>query len=394
MSQSIASSSEVISSREARPRKVMSVFGTRPEIVKFGPVIQELERRPEFRAINVCTSQHTDLAVPFLERFGLRIDHDLNVMRPGQPLNALSARVLEGLENVLAAEQPDFVLVQGDTTSALAGALAAFHRRIPVGHIEAGLRSGDPNSPFPEEMNRILIDQVSTLFFAATERNRENLLRMGVAREKIVVTGNPVIDALLQVLESPGDTAKVDKILSQTEGTRRIVLTAHRRENFDGRMAGYFSVLADFLRKHRDVSLIFPVHPNPRVREFTSQYLAGVERVYLVDPLPYPDFVRLLSRAWLIVSDSGGVQEEAPTLRVPLLVIRNNTERPEAMECGAARLIGENPEALGPHLDEAYRDDAWRNRVSRVVNPFGDGQSSRRIADAVARHFAPESVLP
>ncbi len=367
---------------------ILSIFGTRPEIVKFAPVLQELERRPEFRAINVCTSQHTDLAAPFLQEFNLRIDHDLNVMRPGQALNRLLSRILDGLEDVLETEQPDFVLVQGDTTSALAGAISAFHRQIPVGHIEAGLRSGNPNSPFPEEMNRVLIDQMATSFYAATERNRETLIGAGANADQVFVTGNPVVDALLQVAGGDRNSPAADEIIAKTAKTKPIVLTAHRRENFGGRMAGYFTVLADFLREHDDVSLIFPVHPNPNVRTFTEQHFEGVDRVHLIDPMPYPEFVRLLSHAWLIVSDSGGVQEEAPTLKKPLLIIRENTERPEAIECGTARLIGEEPEKLAHHLHDVYADDAWRTSVQQAKNPFGDGKAAQRIADAILAHFS------
>ena len=375
-------------SSDSEAHKVMSVFGTRPEIIKFAPVLQELERRSEFSTINVCTSQHTDLAAPFLKQFDLRVDYDLNTMRPGQSLTRLLARILDALEDILEAEKPDFLLVQGDTTSSLAGALAAFQRQIPVGHIEAGLRSGDLNSPFPEEMNRVLIDQMATSYYAATDRNRETLLRDGIDSDQIFLTGNPVIDALTQVLQSTDNSKVIEEVIDRTEGAKRIVLTAHRRENFDGRMAGYFQVLADFLREKSDVSLVFPVHPNPRVREFTEEYFEGVERVHLIDPLPYPDFVKLLSRAWIIVSDSGGVQEEAPTLQKPLLIIRDNTERPEAIECGAAKLIGEKPSALARHLKEAYSDSSWTEHVQRIDNPFGDGLASRRIADAIWAHFS------
>ncbi len=368
----------------ANQAKVLSVFGTRPEIIKFAPVIQELNRRSGFEPVNVCTSQHTDLAAPFLAGFGIEVHHDLQVMRPGQPLNLLCSRILGAVDEILAKEEPDFVLVQGDTSSAMAGALAAFQRGIPVGHIEAGLRSGDLRSPFPEEMNRQVIGRMATVHFAATERNREALLGEGIEPSSIRVTGNPVIDALMQVKASVKPGADLARILEETEGTRRLVLTAHRRENFAERMPGYFEVLRRFLEAHDDTSLLFPVHPNPNVQRIAREHLEGVERVHLMSPLAYPDFLQLLSSAWMIVSDSGGIQEEAPSLRRPLLIIRENTERPEAVECGAARLIGEDPENLARELDEANAGAAWVERLATLRNPFGDGQSRIRIVDGIA----------
>ncbi len=369
--------------------RVACVFGTRPEIIKFAPVIQELRRRDDLTPLNICTSQHTDLALPFLKGFGLEVHHDLQVMRPGQSLNVLASRVLAGLDAVLEQEKPDFLLVQGDTTSAVAGAMAAFQRGIPVGHIEAGLRSGDLHSPFPEEMNRQLISRLATAHFAATDRNREALLSEGVACDSIYVTGNPIVDALQQVLADAVD-GENHPIVKATEGTRRIVLTAHRRENFASNLEGYFLVLRDFVERHPDVSLIFPVHPNPNVRALAARHLEGRERIHLLEPMPYPGFMRLLSRAWLIVSDSGGIQEEAPTLGVPLLVIRENTERPESIECGAARLIGEDPRVLAQHLELLVSPGHGEN--PKVANPFGDGKSAARIADAVTAVLAAQTL--
>ncbi|MFT5467164.1 MAG: UDP-N-acetylglucosamine 2-epimerase (non-hydrolyzing) [Verrucomicrobiales bacterium] len=369
--------------------KVLSVFGTRPEIIKFAPVLGELEESwPGLSTVNVCTSQHTDLAAPFLSEFNIRVDYDLDIMRPGQHLNQLLGRLIQAVDEVLEKEQPDFVLVQGDTSSALSGATAAFQRQIPVGHIEAGLRSGNPLSPFPEEMNRMLIGQMAQAHFAATERNRKTLLDEGIDPDGIFLTGNPVVDAVTKMTSRETESEALQQLLAATDGSKRIILTAHRRENFAGAMAGYFEVLRDFLARHEDVSLIFPVHPNPNVRRITEEHLAGLDQVHLVDPMPYPEFIRLLSHAWLIVSDSGGIQEEAPTLRKPLLVIRENTERPESVECGAAKLIGEEPEALARHLDSAYDDTGWRERLNEVVNPFGDGNSRRRIASAISKFLA------
>ncbi|MEM7010046.1 MAG: UDP-N-acetylglucosamine 2-epimerase (non-hydrolyzing) [Verrucomicrobiota bacterium] len=373
---------------ELKTGKVMSVFGTRPEIIKFAPILSEMEEWANLSTVNVCTSQHTDLAAPFLAEFDIRVDYDLNMMRPGQHLNQLLGRTIQAIDEVIDREQPDFLLVQGDTTSALAGATSAFQRQIPVGHIEAGLRSGNINSPFPEEMNRVLIGQMASAHFAATERNRMTLINEGVDHDEIFLTGNPVVDAVTKMVSRDSDSEQIQQLLAATDGSKRIVLTAHRRENFAGAMAGYFEVIRDFLNKHDDASLIFPVHPNPNVRKITEEHLAGLDQVHLVDPMPYPEFIRLLSHAWLIVSDSGGIQEEAPTLCKPLLVIRENTERPESVECGAAKLIGEDPESLARHLDIAYDDNAWTQRLSEVVNPFGDGKTRRRIASAISKLIA------
>lgn len=369
--------------------KVMIVFGTRPEVIKLAPVIWELERRSDrFEPIVVTSAQHTDLLYPFIEHFGLRIDYDLRVMTPGQTPSEVCARVLNGLDAVLAEMQPDLLVVQGDTTTAMAAGLAAFHRRIPVGHVEAGLRSGNALSPFPEEMNRRLITQVGRLHFAATSHNVSNLHREGVPDSYIVLTGNPVVDALHRVLNKGEASPAIQSSLAELEGTKLIVLTTHRRESFGPVMTGNLEVLRIFVEQHPDVSLVFPVHPNPSVRSPTERVLKGKARVHLLEPLGYFDFIHLLSRAWLVVSDSGGVQEESPSLGVPLLVIREHTERPEALETGVARLVGGSPARLAEMLEEVYRDDTWLLQVRETENPFGHGDSGIRIADAIEAYFA------
>jgi len=362
----------------------MSIFGTRPEIIKFAPVVHQLAASPGLSPINVCTSQHTDLAAPLLEFFNIQIHHDLGIMRPGQSLNALAGRMLVALDEILCKESPDMVLVQGDTTTSFAGAMTAFQRHIPVGHIEAGLRSGDRNSPFPEEMNRRLISQMATLHFAACRQNRQALLAEGVPSDNIVVTGNPVIDTLTGILKTGTPSSVAIELLQRVRGTLPIVMTAHRRENFDGRLQGYFQVMREFVAANPGHSLIFPVHPNPTVRAAASEILGGLDRIHLIDPLPYQDFVHLLSNAWLLVSDSGGIQEEAPSLGKPLLVMRENTERPEAVACGVARLVGEDPASLRTHLARALDDDPWFAHCRNAKNPFGDGKASRRIAQSIA----------
>jgi UDP-N-acetylglucosamine 2-epimerase (non-hydrolysing) len=365
--------------RPDRLWKVLTIFGTRPEVIKLAPVLRQLAATPEVRSRTVCTGQHADLLTPFLELFDLRPAHNLRLMQPGQTPTQLCGRALAALDPMLAAEQPDCVLVQGDTTTALAGALASFHRRIPVGHVEAGLRSGDPLSPFPEEMNRRLISRLAMYHFTATPRNRDTLLAEGIRPERVFLTGNPVVDALQDILARDVLSPALRQLLAATEGRKRIALTTHRRESFGEVLADNLAVLRDFVAEHEDVVLIFPVHLNPQVRGPAGDLLTARPRIHLLPPLDYCDFIGLLARSWLIVSDSGGVQEEAPTLGVPLLVLRRNTERPEAVECGSARLA-ETPETLRALLNEAHRGGS---RQHRVPNPFGAGDSGRRIVAAL-----------
>ena len=380
--------------RRGDPIKVLSIFGTRPELIKLAPVLAELDRRAEqFRVVNVLTSQHTDLLEPFQRFFSVQIDHDLAAMSPGAGLNELCARVMAPLDPILSAESPDLVLVQGDTTSAMAGALAARYRRIPVGHVEAGLRSNDLGSPFPEEINRRMLSLLATYHFAATQRNVENLLREGVPPERIALTGNPVVDALCSVIESWRPSPEIRDLLSGLRAKRIIALTTHRRESFGARMKGNLEVLRRFVDKHADVVLVFPVHPNPAVRAVTREILSDQPRIMLVDPLNYPDFLHLLKSAWLVVSDSGGVQEEVPTLGTGMLILRDNTERPEAVECGVARLVGGRPERLAQMLDDVDADPSWLESVKQVGNPFGRGDSAVRIADAIGGYFGLD-ILP
>lgn len=367
-----------------RPPKVMLLFGTRPEAIKLAPVFRGLETwRELLRTVTVCSGQHTDLLYPLLPSLGVRVDHDLSVMRPGQSLNRVCARVLTSLDDLLAREMPDMVVVQGDTTTAFAGALAAFQRGIPVGHVEAGLRSGDRHSPFPEEANRRLITGLATYHFAATTRNRDQLVAEGVNWRQVFVTGNPVVDSLRSIAADASPAPALHSLLERTRGSRRIILTTHRRESFGGVMKENLRVLRRFVRDHEDVSLIFPVHPNPEVVSVAGEVLAGRGRVHLTGPLDYRDFITLLSHAWLIVSDSGGVQEEAPTLGKPLLILRENTERPEAVEAGVARLVGARPRRLAEMLEEAYAEGSWAAGVRPADNPFGRGDSGEQIARIV-----------
>lgn len=376
----------------------MTVLGTRPEAIKLAPVVTELSRqRGRFRSVLVSSGQHVELLAPLVALFGLTVDHDLAVMRPGQHLNQLFARVVDSLDPVLDAVRPDALLVQGDTTTAAAAALAAFHRRIPVGHVEAGLRTDDPNSPFPEEMNRRLITRLARWHFAGTRRNVAALRREGVPREGIALTGNPVVDAMEWLGSRGPQSDRVADLLARTNGLKRITLTTHRRESFESALEANLRVLRAFVERHPDTALIFPMHPNPVVREKASAALAGAERVFLTDPFDYPDFIALLRNSWLIASDSGGVQEEAPSLGVPLLVLRQSTERPEAVECGAATLAP-TADILADALNAAYWNGGRHGASGRAgdragdcagrPNPFGDGRAARRIAAVLFRELS------
>jgi len=374
-------------------KTIVTLFGTRPEIIKLAPVIWALERQPaRWRSLHVCSSQHTDLLAPFARDLGVRIDRDLAVMTAGQAPGAVLARVVTGLEPLLAAERPDLVLVQGDTTTAIAGALAAFYARIPVGHVEAGLRTGDRQSPFPEEMNRRLITRVADFHFAATARNVAALRAEGVPHERLALTGNPVVDALRWIVARAKPSPALTGLLDSLADRRVIALTTHRRENFGEIMTGHLRALRRFVTRHPEVALVFPVHPNPAVRAVAEAELSGAERIHCIEPLDYADFLTLLARAWLVASDSGGVQEEAPSLGKPVLVLRDTTERPEVLECGVGRLVGHSGERLEALLEEALHDEAWFAAAQRVQSPFGSGDAGERIAAAIAGWLEPETA--
>jgi UDP-N-acetylglucosamine 2-epimerase (non-hydrolysing) len=375
---------EMFKSSDKSPCKILVLFGTRPEAIKLAPVIYELKKSARFQTVVVSSSQHTDLLAPFLKIFNLETDYDLHVMTANQTPNQVCAKVLSALDAILEKETPDVILVQGDTTTAFAGAFAAFNRKIKIGHVEAGLRSGNPLSPFPEELNRRLISQIATFHFAATVKNEGNLLAENVDRNQISVTGNTVVDALHYILKNHRPSQKIKNLIEETNRLKRILLTTHRRESFGEAMSENLKVFSRFVEKQKDVCLIFPVHPNPNVRNVTNKILANRERIFLLEPLDYVDFVALLKNAWLITSDSGGVQEEAPSLGKPLLVLRKNTERPEAIEAGIAKLVGDNLKEL---LQENYADETWINSVKQIENPFGDGEAAKRIVKVLEREF-------
>jgi UDP-N-acetylglucosamine 2-epimerase (non-hydrolysing) len=362
-------------------RTVVCVVGTRPEAVKMAPVVLRLRREGSGIACRVVTTgQHRELLERALADFGLAPDRDLAVMRPGQGLAALTARALVALDRALEAERPDLVLAVGDTTTVLCAALACFYRRVPFGHVEAGLRTGAA-TPFPEEKNRALAGRLAELHFCPTAAARRNLLREGVAPAAIHLTGNTVIDALHLA-------ARRDVPPPIAPATRRYLLvTSHRRENWGEPLAQVCAALRDLVERREDLSVVFPVHPNPRVREVVNRGLAGLERVHLIEPAGYPEFVALMKGAFLVLTDSGGVQEEAPALGKPVLVLREETERPEAVAAGTARVVGPHRGAIVAAVAELCdRPDAYA-RLARAVNPFGDGRAAERVARVVSRRL-------
>ena len=370
--------------RPAVKPKVLFVFGTRPEVIKLAPIIREMRCNPAMTGVRLLSSgQHTDLLRPLLGLFDIWPDFDLQVMRSGQSPNEVCARVLEGMGPVIREEAPDLIVVQGDTTTALAAAISGFHYKVPIAHVEAGLRTGDPLSPFPEEMNRRLITRLAKYHFAATVGNRAQLLAEGVAPENIFVTGNPVVDSLHYIVKHSAPSDWVGKLLRKVGDRKLIVLTTHRRENFGETIRQNLREIRKFVEAHEDVSLIFAVHPNPNVVQAAKAELDSHPRVHLIKPLGYADFIQLISHAWLLVSDSGGIQEEAPSLVKPLFVLRNNTERPEAIEAGTAFLVSDKPGRLATMLEAAYNRAPWLERVERVRNPFGDGKAAERISKLI-----------
>ncbi len=366
--------------------KLLFVLGTRPEAIKLAPVIREMSARPEFECKICATGQHRDILAQFLELFELRPDWNLDVMRPDQDLQYLTGAVLSGMSGILKNWRPDRVIVQGDTTSAFAGALAAFYQQIPVAHVEAGLRTGNIYSPWPEEANRLLVGRLADLHFAPTLRASEALLREGVPKENIVVTGNTGIDALLWVAgrldTSPKMRALAEVIRSRrspgVNGQRLILLTGHRRESFDGGLARIASAIGRIAMRP-DVTIVFPVHPNPNVRQAFAP-LIGLKNIHLIEPVDYPELVYLLKRCHFVVTDSGGIQEEAPSFGKPVLVTRETTERPEAMELGLAKLVGTDEQLLYEAMCALLDDPAVYQKMGRAANPYGDGHASVRIA--------------
>lgn len=362
--------------------KILVLFGTRPEAIKLAPVILELKKAPHFETVVVSSGQHKEFLRPVLKVFGIEPDRDLEVMRENQTPNMVLADTVSKLDSILESEAPDLVLVQGATSTALAGALAGFNRDIAVGHVEAGLRTGDLRCPFPEEMNRRLITQAATFHFAPTAENRQNLLKESVSDKQIFVTGNTVVDAI-KIARRTAPSGQVEKVLEMTEGKKRIVLTMHRRESFRKRMTEYLTEIGEFVEKHEEVALIFPVHLNPAARKIATDILAERDRILLLEPLHYPDFLHLMENSWLILTDSGGIIDEAPSIGRPVLILQPKTERVEAVMCGIARLAGPGPEPFRDVLENTYVADSWINSLKPMQNPFGAGDSAGRIVEVL-----------
>ena len=355
--------------------KVLSVFGTRPEAIKMAPVVRALEAAEGFESRVCVTAQHREMLDQVLELFELTPDHDLDLMQPGQNLAGLTARILTGLRPVLLEEKPDVVLVHGDTTTTLATTLGAFYEGIPVGHVEAGLRTGDLTAPFPEEANRVLADKLCSHWFAPTEQSRANLLREGLGPEGVVVTGNTVIDALLWVR---------DKVVQQgDDAQRRVLITGHRRENHGQGFLNICSAIATLAKRFPQVLFTYPVHLNPKVQEPVYRLLGGLDNVELIAPQDYAPFVRLMASSTLVLTDSGGIQEEAPSLGKPVLVMRETTERPEGVDAGTVRLVGTDVERIVDSVTQLLTDEAAYQAMSHAHNPYGDGSASERIVEAL-----------
>lgn len=351
------------------------------------PVVKEIEKHPELKSVVCVTAQHRQMLDQVLDLFRITPDYDLNIMKQGQTLQDITTEVLLGLKPVLEKERPDLVLVHGDTTTTFAGALAAYYARIPVGHVEAGLRTGDKFSPYPEEMNRRLTGVLCDWHFAPTALARENLLKENVRPERILVTGNTVIDAL-QMTVQKGFVFQDKDLQKVLEGGRRIiVMTTHRRENWGEPLRQVYRALKDVLAKHPDILVVFPVHKNPVVRQVVEQELAGLGQVVLVEPLDYEPFANLMNRSHLILTDSGGIQEEAPSLGKPVLVVRNTTERPEAVAAGTVKLTGTDYDRVYRELALLLDDQDYYRAMAEAVNPYGDGLASRRIVGQIMRNL-------
>lgn len=363
--------------------KVMSIFGTRPDSIKMAPVIKELSARDEIESIVCVTAQHRQMLDSVLKIFAIKPDYDLNLMKHGQTLSDITAGVLQGIEDVLKTAQPDIVLVHGDTTTAFAAALAAFYQRIAIGHVEAGLRTYQKYSPFPEEMNRRFVGCMADLNFSPTEASRSNLLAEGVPEERIVVTGNTSIDALQTTIKDEFD----NELLQWAQGSRLIVLTSHRRENLGKKMLDMFSAIRKVVEENPDVKLIYPVHLNPAVKSAAESQFSGCPRIRLIEPLEVIDFHNLLARSHLILTDSGGIQEEAPSLGKPVIVLRDTTERPEGVKAGTLKLAGTDKDDIYNAITELLTDNVLYEKMSIAANPYGDGLASKRIADAITEWY-------
>jgi len=364
--------------------KVMVVFGTRPEAIKMAPLVRELEERSsEFELIVTVTAQHREMLDQVLDVFGVKPNYDLNIMKKKQTLAEITTRALNGLDDIIEETSPDIVLVHGDTTTTFAASLASYYQQVAVGHVEAGLRTWNKHSPFPEEINRQLTSVIADIHFAPTEKAKQNLISENIAQDHIYVTGNTAIDALKTTVS---DTYS-HPILDEIGDKRLVLLTAHRRENLGGNMEQMFRAIKRLVEAHRDIYVVYPVHLNPVVQQTAADILADSDRIQLIEPLGVIDFHNFAARSHLILTDSGGVQEEAPSLGVPVLVLRDTTERPEGIDAGTLKLAGTDEDTIFNLANQLLTDQEEYDRMAQAKNPYGDGEASRRIADAILAYF-------
>ncbi|MEM4360081.1 MAG: UDP-N-acetylglucosamine 2-epimerase (non-hydrolyzing) [Candidatus Bilamarchaeaceae archaeon] len=371
-------------------KKVLTVFGTRPEAIKLAPVILELKKYPDIESRICVTAQHREMLDQVLNLFGIKPDIDLNLMRPNQTLGEITANVVKKMEDVIDKEKPDMILIQGDTTTVMATALAAFYKRVHVGHVEAGLRSGDIFSPYPEEMNRRMVSMVASLHFAPTKKAFEALIKENVPEENIFLTGNTVIDALLLITGRP-EPVEAGELIKRAHGSgnnsngRIILVTAHRRENFGERFENICRAIRRLVERNKDVAVIYPVHMNPNVRRPVTKILKDLDRVILTEPVTYDVLAHIMKKAYFVMTDSGGIQEEAPSLGKPVLVMREETERPEGIEAGTARLVGTDENKILSEAERLLYDKTAYEKMARAVNPYGDGHAAERIVEIIRR---------
>ncbi len=363
--------------------KVMSIFGTRPEAIKMAPLVKELESKEEIESIVCVTAQHREMLDQVLETFDIVPKYDLNIMKQGQSLAEITTRALIGLEDVIKKEMPDIVLVHGDTTTTFAGALAAFYNQVAIGHVEAGLRTWDKYSPWPEEINRQCVDRMADMYFAPTELSKNNLLNEGIAEDKIYITGNTAIDAMATTIKEDYS----HEVFDWVGNDRMILLTAHRRENLGEPMRHIFRAIRRIVDEFNDVKVVYPIHLNPIVRDVAKEVFDGCDKVKLIEPLEVFDFHNFQNKSFIILTDSGGIQEEAPSLGKPVLVLRDTTERPEGIKAGTLKLVGTNEDIIYEETKKLLTDKEIYESMSMASNPYGDGTASKQIVDAIVRKF-------
>lgn len=368
-------------------KKIMFVFGTRPEAIKMAPLIKKMKKNKHFKVIVVVTAQHREMLDQVLELFAIEANYDLNIMKKNQSLSGITARVLKGLENIYKKEKPDLILVHGDTSTTFVGALTSFYNKIKVAHVEAGLRTYKKYSPFPEEMNRHLTGVLADLHFTPTKSTYNNLIKENISEDNIFITGNTVIDALYEIRDPNFKFSQ--SVLKNINFNKKkvLLLTSHRRENLGKPMENIFKAVKKLIIKNEDLEVVFPVHLNPRVRKIANEILSDIDRIHLIEPLDYKPFINLMDRSYLILTDSGGIQEEAPSLAKPVLVLRDTTERPEAIEAGTVKMVGTDQEMIFNETQKLLNNSDYYKEMAEAVNPYGDGKASERITKFLLYEF-------